>query len=149
MTYRLESFADVGLDEALLKLVIDEHRRGLPRLDKLWTYYRNPLQPVGAAGGWSSLKSDWSRPGRWYRQPQECGLPARLVGRAGTNQPLTDDRGAARREVVIENDIAWRVQAMVDFMFGKPVAMVSTASAQAKRRTVERVLDRVWENSGG
>lgn len=81
MTYRLEAFAGVGLDEALLKLVIDEHRRGVPRLDKLWAYYRNPLQPVGAAGGGGgSWKSDWSCAGRWYRQSQECGLPARFVG---------------------------------------------------------------------
>src|SRR6185295_3084340 len=109
MTYRLEAFADVGLDEALLKLVIDEHRRCLPRLDKLWTYYRNPLQPVGMAAPSSWSSSDWSRPGPWYRQSQECGLPARLVARAGSNQPLNDDRSAARREVVIENDIAWRV----------------------------------------
>jgi hypothetical protein len=139
MTYRLEAFAEVGLDEALLRLVIDEHRRQLPRLHKLWAYYRNPLQPVGMAG----------RQGHWYRQGQECGLPARLTGRAGTTSPLTDDRAANRREVVIENDIAWRVQAMVDFMFGKPVSMVSTAADEAKRREIERVLDRVWENSGG
>ncbi len=76
--------------------------------------------------------------------------PARTPRRrAGSNQPLTDDRGSARREVVIENDIGWRVQSMVDFMFGKPVSMVSTAADQAQRRTIERVLDRVWENSGG
>jgi hypothetical protein len=51
--------------------------------------------------------------------------------------------------VVIENDIAWRVQAMVDFMFGKPLALVSTAAEEGKRRTIERVLDHVWESSGG
>jgi hypothetical protein len=150
MTHRLEAFADVGLDEALLKLVIDEHRRNLPRLEKLWAYYRNALRPVGVAGFPNSARSsDWSRPGRWYRQAQECGLPARLTGRAGLNLPLTDDRAAARREVVIENDIAWRVQAMVDFMFGRPVPIVSTAADEARRRTIERVLDLVWENSGG
>src|SRR5689334_4142564 len=112
MTHRLEAFADVGLTQAMLRVAIGDHRRGLPRSEKLWAYYRNPLRPVGLAGdSWSSLRSDWSRPGRWYRQAQECGLPARLVGRAGTDRPLTDDRSAARREVVIENDIAWRVQA--------------------------------------
>jgi Phage portal protein, SPP1 Gp6-like len=143
MTHRLEAFADVGLTQAMLRVAIGDHRRGLPRSEKLWAYYRNPLRPVGVAG------SEWSRPGRWYRQAQECGLPARLTGRAGTNQPLTDDRSASRREVVIENDIAWRVQAMVDFMFGKPVAMMSTAADEPKRRVIERVLDKVWENSGG
>ena len=68
MTYRLEAFADVGLDEALLKVAIADHRRELPRLDKLWAYYRNPLQPVGVGAG-----GEWSKAGRWYRQAQECG----------------------------------------------------------------------------
>ena len=131
-TYRLDAFSDVGLDQALLSLAIDEHGRQLPRLNQLWTYYRNALQPVGM--GWDS-----SRTGGWYRQPQERGLPPRIVGRS-------DDR---RREVVIENDIAWRIQAMVDFMFGKPVSMVSTAQDPALRATIERTLDRVWEQSGG
>lgn len=148
MTHRLEAFADVGLTQAMLRLAIDEHRRGLPRSEKLWAYYRNPLRPVGVAGD-SWPQSDWSRPGRWYRQAQECGLPARLACRAGTNQPLTDDRAAARREIVIENDIAWRIQAMVDFMFGQPIAMVSTAADEPRRRTIERVLEKVWERSGG
>jgi len=142
-TYRLEAFSDVGLDEALLKLAIDEHARAVPRLNQLWTYYRNPLQPVGTAG-WSET----SRVGRWYRQPQEHGLPSRIVGRAGSTTTI-DDKAAGRREVVIENDIAWRVQAMVDFMFGKPVSMISTAADETQRRTIERVLDKVWEQSGG
>jgi hypothetical protein len=142
-TYRLDAFSDVGLDEALLKLAIDEHSRALPRLNQLWTYYRNPLQPVGTAG-WPET----SRVGRWYRQPQEHGLPSRIVGRAGSTTGL-DDKAAGRREVVIENDIAWRVQAMVDFMFGKPVSIISTAANEAHRRTIERVLDKVWEQSGG
>ncbi len=128
-TYRLDAFSDVGLDEAMLKLAIDEHGRAIPRLNQLWAYYRNALQPVGAGRDHAG----------WYRQPQERGLPARIVGRS-------DDR---RREVVIENDIAWRIQAMVDFMFGKPVSMVSTAHDESLRATIERVLDRVWEASGG
>src|ERR1051325_3869700 len=64
MTYRLEPFADVGLDEALLKVVVADHQRALPRLDKLWTYYRNALQPAGmggsaAGGAGGSLASGW------------------------------------------------------------------------------------------
>ena len=86
MTYRLDAFTGVGLNEALLKLVIDEHRRSLPRLDKLWAYYRNPLQPVGVSGI-TPASSDWSRPGRWYRQSQECGLPARITGRTARPRP--------------------------------------------------------------
>ncbi len=139
MSYRLGAFADVGLDQAKLRHIVDEHERGcVPRFDKWWTYYRNPLQPVGVGRGLS---------GRWYRQPQEVGLPTRLRACA-PDGALRDDRAASRREVVIENDIAWRVQAMVDFMFGKPVAIRSTGPT-AKRAIIERVLDSVWERSGG
>lgn len=140
MAYRLTAFSGVGLDEALLSLVLDEHRSGtLPRLEKLWTYYRNPLRPVGLGPSSSPSRG-------WYRQAQEIGLPARIVGRAGV---LADDRAAARREAVIENDIAWRLQTMVDFMFGKPITVVSTARDESLRRTIETILDSVWESSGG
>ncbi len=142
MAYRLGAFSDVGLDEAFLSLIIDEHTSGRrPRLARYWTYYRNPLRPAGHAP-----TSDQSR-GPWYRQAQELGLPARIVGRAGLATADTVQGG--RREVVIENDIAWRVQAMVDFMFSKPVTMLSTAGDESLRREIERALDRVWELSGG
>lgn len=145
MAYRLAAFSGVGLDEALLGLVIDEHQsRVIPRLDKLWTYYRNPLRPAGPASIPATGPGEgWSRPGGWYRAAQEVGLPPRLVGREG------DDRAGARREVVIENDIAWRIHAMVDFMFARPVTLISTARDESLRRRIERALDLVWERSGG
>lgn len=128
----------VGLNEALVRLVIDEHHRGTaPRLERLWTYYRNDLHPLGVAPGESTSP-------RWYELGQEMGLPPRIVGVA-----MGDDRAARRREVVVENDIAWRIHTMVDFMFGKPVTLLSTAKDEGKRRTIQRVLDRVWEASGG
>lgn len=134
---RLDAFADVGLDEALLKLAIDEHSRAaLPRLRKLWTYYRNA--PESIAG----VQLAWG--GHRTRLAQEAGLPPRLTGQ----DPAADDR-AWRREIVIENDIAWRLHAMVDFMFGKPVRIESTARDPEMRKTIERTLDAVWEASGG
>jgi len=51
--------------------------------------------------------------------------------------------------VVIENDIAWRIHTMVDFMFGKPVRLVSTARDEQDRQRIERMLDAVWEGAGG
>lgn len=135
MGYRLEAFSDIGLDEALLELLIAQHERSVrPRLAQLWSYFRNPIGPAARAAG---------RP----RLAQEAGLPPRLTGQG--RDPALDDRGWARREIVIENDIGWRIQAMVDFMFGKPVALVSTARDEGLRRTIERVLDAVWEASGG
>ncbi|MCL4220272.1 MAG: phage portal protein [Phycisphaerales bacterium] len=135
MSYRLEAFSSVGLDEALLQLVIDEHTSGrIPRLTQLWTYFRNPLEPVGVGDALARLPA------------QRRGLPPRLVAPAS---PLLDDRMRSTREIVIENDIAWRIATMVDFMFGKPLQLLSTADDEPLRRTIERLLDAVWERSGG
>lgn len=133
MGYRLDVFADVGLNEALLRVLIAEHEReALPRLQRLWAYYRNPAEPVGGETR--------------YRLAQEVGLPPRIT--SPVRDPLIDDR-AWKREAVVENDIGWRVQLMVDFMFGKPVLMRSTARRADVRRAVEHVLSAVWEASGG
>lgn len=135
---RLGVFAEVGLDEDLLRLVIKEHERTvLPRLRKLWRYYRNAPEAAVVPGQ--------TAPGARVRLAQETGLPARL---SAGRDAAADDR-AWRREIVIENDIAWRVHAMVDFMFGKPVRIQSTARDAALREQIERVLDAVWEGSGG
>jgi len=133
MTFRLDPFADVGLSEHALGRLLDAHeRRARPRLERLWAYYRNPERGRSGAG---------DRPGL----AQERGLPARLTGRDGG---LRDDREPSR-EIVIENDIAWRIHAIVDFMFGSPITLLSTAPDEARRETIDRVLDAVFEASGG
>lgn len=144
MTFHLQPFAHLGLDAALLRLLIDEHEAlTRPRLARLWAYYRNPCDARAPKNG-ASGRRHWA--GRAYTLAQEAGLPGRLRADADT---AMDDRRSSRREVVIENDIAWRVQAMVDFMFGKPVTILSTARDEPTRRAVERVLDAAWEASGG
>lgn len=143
MAYRLDGFAGIGLDDATLELLLEEHRRRrVPRLQMLWNYFRNPLEPVGPTPAFSG-----ERPR--LRAAQEAGLPARLTGSRDEDGVLVDPRTRPRREVVIENDIAWRIQTMVDFMFGKPVQVISTAADEGKRRRIERTLDAVWEASGG
>ena len=135
-----------GLDEAFVRYLIDEHRSvTMPRLEKLWAYYRNALAgaPSGVEG---SGRLGPARAGRWYTLAQEMGLPARVVG-AGSS--LGDDRARARREVVIENDIAWRVHLMVDFMAGRAVSMESRAADATLRTRIERVLGTIWDASGG
>lgn len=115
-----------------------------PRLDLLWSYYRNPMLAPADAPGRSPPRA--AGPQRRVRLAQERGLPDRL---SGARAVADDDRLASSREIVIENDIAWRIHTMVDFMFGRPVMIASTAPDPALRRTIDRVLDAVLESSGG
>jgi hypothetical protein len=137
MAFRLEPFAEIGLSAAALTGLLDEHDRSArPRLARLWSYYRNPETPRLTLTG---------EPDGRRRLAQERGLPDRLTGRRDAR---LDDRSSAK-EIVIENDIAWRLHAMVDFMFGKPISFQSTARDASKRETIGRVLDAVFEASGG
>lgn len=127
----------LGIQPQTIAASIDAHERHTrPRLAMLWDYYRNPLTFVGQV-----------RDGRAYKLGQERGLPLRI-----TNPPATGVQQAdalRQRECVIENDIAWRIGAMIDFLFGQPVRIVSTASDQTKARQIEAALEQVWESSGG
>jgi hypothetical protein len=159
MPLRLSPFADVGLTAALVDHLLDRHRRlTLPRLELFWTYYRNPVELSPAAciadavGGVSSAAS--LRSSRIYRQGQQRGLPPRITSpRAGLGPSgsslLPDDRAPIARDPVIENDIAWRIHSMVDFMFGRPIKIRSIARDHALRSTIDTVLDAVFEASGG
>ncbi len=131
MPFRLQTFADVPLDDALLEHLIARHDAvERPALERLWAYYRNPITG--------------SRDGR-VRLAQECGLPPRMRGRT----LLDDDRTPAIREIVIENDIAWRIHALVDFLVGRPISILSAAPDETKRAEIQRLLDSVFESSGG
>ena len=164
---RLEGVADAEAVERLL----DRHARvDRPRLELLWSYYRNAMRCPGGSrrgfgsssgggcgnggGGLLGARGSWGG-GRAYAMAQAAGLPDRLRGvDAGSSRALLDDRlrgalAGSAAEVVIENDIAWRVHTMVEFMFGKPIEFVSTARDARLRGLIERVLDAVWEASGG
>ena len=58
-------------------------------------------------------------------QAQEAGLPRRITG---APEAWADDRGA-RREVVIENDIAWRIHAMVIDLCAEGISFRATKSS--------------------
>ncbi len=122
----------LGLDE-VERLLGAYEATTKPSLEMMWRYYRNPMR--------ISQSTESQR----YDMGQRVGLPARLIGRSGSG---IDDR-ARSREIVIENDIGWRIHTMVDFMFGKPVRLISTARDEQSRDRIERMLDAVWEGSGG
>ena len=128
----IESLNDDTPAPSLLEMLIQEHRtRDEPRLRRLWAYYRNPA------------RSDQS--GRAGSLAQAQGLPDRLtaldeLGR-GSEQP--------GREIVIENDIAWRINTIVSFMFGKPLAIQSTAKHPGRADLIQRFLRRVFKHNGG
>jgi hypothetical protein len=138
----LHAVADAGLDPARLAALIDEHLGSTtPRLAALWDYYRNPLRHAA-----SPLAA--RRAGRPYRLGQERGLPLRLTNPAAIGVNI-DDRAGSKREIVIENDIAWRIHAMIDFLFGRAVRIVTVAPDQQKAVRIQTILDAVWEGSGG
>ena len=125
-----------GLDPRALAAGLESHRSDQARLGVLWDYYRNPITPRSP-----------SRSGRPYTLAQQRGLPLRLSNPAAVGGN-TDDR-ISGREVVIENDIAWRIGAMIDFLAGKPIRLVSAASDPRLAKTIERMLEAVFERSGG
>ncbi len=134
MALALEPFEEIGISEALIESLVHEHQAlTAPALERLWSYYRNRVRLPGESAG-------------DHGSAQESGLPVRLTG--SPRGILRDDRGR-ERETVIENDIGWRLDALVDFVFGKPVRITSTASDPEMRDAIERILDAVWEASGG
>jgi len=106
----------------------------LPRYARLWNYYRNPMTTALASG----------ESGRPYQQGQEWGMPSRITGRSN-NDATT---GLTRKEVVVENDIAWRIDTMVDFLFGRSVQIESRANDPARKRLIEETLQQIIQANG-
>jgi hypothetical protein len=112
---------------------------------KLWEYYTNRMYGSISAG-----KS--SESGRCYLQAQEYGLPSRITGVVHSADAgifgAQSVRDVQRKEVVIENDIAWRINAAVDFLFGKPVSFISRSPDEPKRAEIETILKAVFAANG-
>ncbi len=131
-----------AISRTTVQQMADQQQRDASRLAVLWAYYRNPMRAGAITSG-----------ARSYMLAQECGLPPRILGawdrRSPAARAIADDRIAGRKEVVIENDIAWRIQTMVDFMFGRPITIASAASDPTLRETIQQVLAATWDSSGG
>ena len=154
MGFELDIFNAAGeaeLDADFLEWLVDEHSIDIQKhFTKLWDYYANPMYEISNISAYDRKVNE---SGRCYVQAQEYGLPCRITGflhygSAGVlgAQAVKD---VQRKEVVIENDIAWRVNAAVDFLFGKPVSFVSRSPDSQKRAEVESILKAVFGANGG
>ena len=144
MAFETTNFQDPKLDADFVGHLVDQQAPENEAFhNRLWNYYRNPLIPVTSASV-GSLNEN-SRP---YFLAQEVGLPARITGlqRSVGSEHLTDLR---RKEVVIENDIRWRIQTMVDFLFGSDVTIRSLAGDSEKARQIEAVVKALIDANGG
>ncbi len=146
------NFADSDLDEAFVEhLVRDEVPDRALHFGRLWAYYKNDLTPLGVGLPQGTSDLDWLASSRPYYQAQEFGLPARITGRShlGYGGAGVPEPALRRKEVVIENDIGWRIDTGVHFLAGKSVTIESLARRPQDARRIEAALMAVWESSGG
>ncbi|MFH1716965.1 MAG: phage portal protein [Planctomycetota bacterium] len=150
MGFELDIFQDAALEADYIEWLVDTQSVDIQtHFGRLWDYYANPRMETAGHGA-SERKVNES--GRCYVQAQEYGLPARITGLAHSgNADVFGARAVGqvqRKEVVIENDIAWRVNATVDFLFGKPVSFVSKSPDEPKRAEIESILKAVFAANG-
>ena len=149
MAYEFNIFDDPQLSPSFIRWLIEKQWPVTSRrFNRLWDYYANPVAESLLTG--SDGVADTSR---GYVQAQEIGLPVRITGKLFAN--TLDPAGGKsvgdiqRKEVVIENDIGWRINAMVDFLFGKPVTIQSTAANADRRRNIQTIFQAVFDANGG
>lgn len=131
MTFLPRDLASTSLTPAFLELLLDEHQTLVqPRLERLWDYYRNEPDSHSDSQGLSPASLAQAR-----------GLPARLL------RPQSP--GSSTREIVIENDIAWRLHTLVDFMFSKPIGVQSLAADPSLAALITSFLGEVFQANGG
>jgi hypothetical protein len=150
MGFDFQSFGNDGLSEAFVEWLTDERSVEVGRhFGRLWNYYYNPMHDLIDVGGVGEKVNESSK---GYVQAQEYGLPARITGIvcSGSGSVVAGRAlgDIQRKEVVIENDIGWRINAMVDFLFGKGVGFVSKAPEVRRRREIEKIIEAVFAANG-
>ena len=150
MGFELDIFGDEQLEADYIEWLVDEQSvdvRG--HFEKLWEYYSNPRMEMNGSG---AREQKVSESGRCYVQAQEYGLPVRITGLIHSGQVgvfgARSARDVQRKEVVIENDVAWRINAAVDFLFGKPISFVSKSPDGQKSTEIERILKALFAANG-
>ena len=149
MALDLSIFRDASLQESFVRWLIENQWPESSRhFGRLWDYYQNSMLEMV-----SPVQARVEESRRGYVQAQEVGLPARITGRvyaSGDNASFGQDvADIQRKEVVIENDIAWRINAMVDFLFGQGIQIASKAADADRRRDIESLLQAVFDANGG
>ncbi len=138
MDYDLKIFNDPKLESDYINWLVDEQSPLIAEhFNRLWDYYANRMIDITGKAV--------NELGRFYIQGQEVGLPSRITG---LNQNMEKVADIQRKEIVIENDIAWRINAAVDFLFGKPIKILSRAPEADKRTEIERILKAVFDANG-
>jgi hypothetical protein len=150
MGFELDIFGDEQLEADYIEWLVDEQSvdvRG--HFEKLWEYYSNPRMEMNGTGARGQKINE---SGRCYVQAQEYGLPVRITGLIHSGQAgifgARSARDVQRKEVVIENDVAWRVNAAVDFLFGKPISFVSKSPDDQKSAEIEMILKALFAANG-
>ncbi len=149
MGFDFGGFGPGVLDESFVEWLVDgqwSDRAG--RFGRFWEYYQNPIYDSVETGGGADNEAS-----RNYVQGQEIGLPSRITGFSYRGADSISGGQAVgdigRKEVVIENDIAWRINAMVDFLSGKGVSFVSKAPDGRRRSEIEQIINGVFAANGG
>lgn len=131
-----DSSADRLVRDAVDELLDDK----AIRYRRLWAYYENPMRL-------ETIDGDSARP---YRLAQEWGIPSRITGYRGGEEPFDEAPvGTARKEVVVENDIGWRIDTQVDFLFGRPLVLDSAAPDEARAEQIGAILRSIFAAAGG
>lgn len=151
MAFDFTDFENNSLNPDFVDWLVDEQWVDMQtHFGRLWDYYQNPMY---STAGLSAADAKLNESARTYVQAQEMGLPARITGIKRTEMSgLLGGKAIAdieRKEVVIENDIGWRINAMVDFLFGKGVDIVSRAADKSKRAEIDKILKQVFNANGG
>ena len=145
MAFEIANFKDENLDQEFLTYLVDHQAAdNAVNHSRLWDYFRNPMTPC--LGSAANVFNSGSRP---YFQAQEIGLPARITGVERTGLGDAKPTDLRRKEVVIENDIAWRIHTMVDFLFGKGPFIRSLAADANLSAVIEKVASALFEANGG
>ncbi len=151
MGFDVGIFEDEQIQADYLEWLVEEQSvNAQTHFGKLWDYYTNQMYELNGPGV-CDRKANES--GRCYLQAQEYGLPSRITGLVHSASTgvfgVKAVNDIQRKEVVIENDIAWRINEAVDFLFGKPITFVSKSPEARKRAEIESIIKALFSANGG